>query len=334
MKLSISLFQRKIFLLLLGVFVVITCQAYAYRFVVYGDSRGEKGTPVIFNREILGAINAKISQLSPRPKFVFFLGDCVSPGWAPGYVHNNLVDWYRFMRGTLGKIPYYTVVGNNDLYGNTGWTEFPLQAQFQTIFRKLPSNGPPHYKRLAYTFEYGNGNEKTLFVVLDSFGFYKKEGLLNNFDNGVDREQLDWFAKRARTTTARYKFVLSHGPAFSIEGWPVGSSILRVWDLMCQNRFDGLFCAHEHIFSRWNITKNVYPRAHHLMTQTIVGSAGSPLDDISLVKVDFHQAHIYRGYTFVVVDVHEGKMVQKAYALVAGTAGYTLHLIDKYTRKK
>ena len=69
------------------------------------------------------------------------------------------------------------------------------------------------------------------------------------------------------------------------------------------------------------------------MIQTIVGSAGSPLDDISLVKVDFHKAHIYRGYTFVVVDVHEDKMVQKSYALIPKNAGYTTRLIDKFERK-
>ena len=50
------------------------------------------------------------------------------------------------------------------------------------------------------------------------------------------------------------------------------------------------------------------------MFQSIVGSAGSPLDDISLVKVNFKQAHIYRGYAFIVVDIGKNKMVQRSYA--------------------
>lgn len=325
---------KSVFLFFFVIFLLDTPQAYAYRFVVYGDSRSVKGDPSVINREILGAINSKIAHLHPKPEFVFFLGDCVNPGWAHNYVHNNLRDWKEFMRQGLGKIPFYTAVGNNDLYGNTGWTEFPLQTEFQDLFDRLPSNGPHHYKKLAYTIEHGHGKEHSLFVVLDSFSFYPQNGSLVNFDNGVDQEQLDWFEKKARDTKAHYKFVLSHGPAFSIEGWPVHPSILQVWDLMGTNHFDGFYCAHEHIFSRWNITKKVYPQARRTMVQTIVGSAGSPLDDISLVKVDFHEAHIFRGYTFIVVDIEKDTMVQKSYGLVPGDGGYTVRLIDKFVIKK
>jgi hypothetical protein len=323
-----------LFLLFLGFFVVDTPYAHAYRFVVYGDSRATKGDNTIFNRPILGAINSKIAKLHPKPNFAFFLGDCVYPGWATNYVHNNLTDWSRFMKHSLGKIPFYTVIGNNDLYGNTGWTEFPIQTECQHVFDYLPSNGPRHYKKLAYSLEHGQGKESTLFLLLDSFGFYTQNGSLVNFDNGVDQEQIDWFAKKAKNSKAHYKFVLSHGPAFSIEGWPVHPSIREVWKLMDKNHFDGFYSAHEHIFSRWKIPKYEYPQGKHTMTQTIVGSAGSPLDDISLVKVNFHEAHIYRGYTFIVVDIHEHKMVQKSYALVANGTGYSTRLIDKFVIRK
>lgn len=326
--------SKYLFLLFFGLFVVNGPYAYAYRFVVYGDSRATKGESTIFNRPILGAINSKIVRLHPKPDFVFFLGDCVLPGWAPNYVHNNLVDWSQFMKQSLGKIPFYPAIGNNDLYGNTGWTEFPLQTGYQDLFDFLPSNGPHNYKKLVYSLEHGHGKERSLFVVLDSFGFYTKNGSLVNFDNGVDQEQLKWFSKKAKNKKAHYKFVLSHGPTFSIEGWPVDPSMLQVWNLMGKNHFDGFYCAHEHIFSRWNITKKVYPSTKRTMTQTIVGSAGSPLDDISLVKVNFHEAHIYRGYTFIVVDVHRDKMVQRSYALVLNGTGYTTRLIDKFVIKK
>jgi hypothetical protein len=238
------------------------------------------------------------------------------------------------MKQGLGKIPFYTAVGNNDLYGNTGWTEFPLQTEFQNTFDSHPSNGPDNYKKLAYSIEHGKGKESSLFVVLDSFGFYTQNGALTNFDNGVDKEQLRWFAKKAKNSKARYKFVLSHGPAFSIEGWPVDHSIRKAWDLMNKNHFDGFYCAHEHIFSRWDITKKVSSHTKRTMFQTIVGSAGSPLDDISLVKVNFHKAHIYRGFTFIVIDIHEDKMVQRSYALIPKGTGYTTRLIDKFVIHK
>jgi hypothetical protein len=70
------------------------------------------------------------------------------------------------------------------------------------------------------------------------------------------------------------------------------------------------------------------------MFQSIVGSAGSPLDDISLVKVDFKKAHIYRGYAFIVIDVYKNKMVQKSYALIPENGTYTTRLLDKFVIKK
>ena len=326
--------RQSLFALLLGIGLFSTPHAYGYRFVVYGDSRGTGG-PEAFNSTILGEMNAQIADLDPKPEFAFFLGDCVRPGWSANYLHNNLLDWKAFMRKGLGKIPFYTIVGNNDLYGNTGWTEFPLQTEFQKLFHENPSNGPEHYKNLAFTLEHGKGKERTLFIALDSFGFYLKNGALTNFDNGIDEEQLKWVAKKAKESKAHYKFVLSHGPAFSIEGWPVGSSIRRVWDIMGRHHFDGFYCAHEHIFSRWEITKAVYPKARRVMFQNIVGSAGSPFDDISLVKVNFNEAHIYRGYAFTVVDIKEKKMVQRSYALVQrGNGSYTPQLIDKFTVKR
>jgi hypothetical protein len=326
-------FNRIFALFLCSFFFLSTPFAYAYRFVVYGDSRGTDGSPLSFNTQILGAMNAKISRLYPKPKFCFFLGDCVRPSWSRNYVHNNLRDWKRFMKNGLGSIPFYTSVGNNDLYGNTGWTEYPLQTEFQKLFSHHPSNGPEHYKKLAYSLEYGHGKERTLFLMLDSFGFYKQNGSLVNFDNGIDQEQLKWVENKAKKSKARYKFVLSHGPAFSIEGWPVNPSIKQVWNIMDANDFDGFYCAHEHIFSRWDITTDVYP-VNHVMFQSIVGSAGSPLDDISLVKVDFKKAHIYRGYAFIVIDILKDKMVQKSYALIPANGTYNTCLLDKFVIKK
>ena len=70
------------------------------------------------------------------------------------------------------------------------------------------------------------------------------------------------------------------------------------------------------------------------MTQTIVGSAGSPLDDIALVKVDFHEAHIHRNYTYTVVDIHGDTMKQKTYAFFPDSSGGTTKVIDTFVIRK
>lgn len=323
-----------ILLVFCSLFLIDTPKAYAYRFVVYGDSRAAPGDTDPFNHAMLGAINEKIAALHPKPDFAFFLGDCVRPAWATNYVRNNLIAWKQFMKQGLGTIPFYVAIGNNDLYGNSGWTEFPLQTECQSTFDAISSNGPHNYKKLAYSIEHGKGKEHSLFIVLDSFGFYTQNGSLVNFNNGIDQEQLNWFHTKAKNSKANFKFVLSHGPAFSIEGWPVGASIRQVWDIMGHHHFDEFYCAHEHIFSRWNITKTVYPNIERTMPQLIVGSAGSPLDDISLVKVNFQEAHIYRGYTYTVVDIHPHKMVQKSYGVVQNGEEFTTSLIDTLIIKK
>lgn len=320
--------------LLFGAMVVDTPKMYAYRFVVYGDARAAKGDPIVTNYTILGSINRRIANLHPKPKFVLFLGDSVNRGWTANYTHNNLVDWKQFMTQTLRGIPLFLVIGNSEMYGNTGWTEYPLQTEYQRTFDYLPSNGPEHYKKLAYYFEFGKGLERTSFFILDSFGFYQNNGALTNFDNGYDAEQLAWFEKKAKRSDAHYKFALSHGPAFSIEGWPIAPSVHQMWNIMGKNHFDELFCAHEHAYSRWLINKKVYPSAKRSMIQTIVGSAGAPLDSPSLIKVDPHKAHVYIGYVFIVVDVQEHAIIQKTYALIPTAMGHTTRLIDKFKMKR
>jgi hypothetical protein len=322
-----SLFQVTVFSLML--FSAST--AYAYRFVVYADSRAVKGDPALFNREVLGFMNSQISTLTPKPAFALFLGDMVNRAWTTDYTHNNLTDWKAFMKAGLKKIPLYVAIGNTDLYGITGWTEYPLQDQFRQVFNDMPDNGPSQYKQLSYAFEYGKGKKRSLFVVMDAFGFYNAGGAWTNFDNGFDKAQIKWFSKTAKASDATHKFCLSHGPAFSVQGFPVQNSVREIWKQMEKSKFDMFYCGHEHIFSRWTINKAVYPLSTRKMTQTIVGSAGAVPDSASNVKVNPVEAHIYSGYTFVVVDVKDKKIIQRSYAVIPnGSGGFSTKLIDKF----
>jgi hypothetical protein len=104
----------------------------------------------------------------------------------------------------------------------------------------MPDNGPPSYKKLAYSL----AHENTFFVVLDTFGF-KPDGA--NWDNGLDAEQLAWFSGQARGAAQKFKFAFSHGPAFSPEGFAVDDSVKKtMWGIMEGAKFDAYFCGHEH----------------------------------------------------------------------------------------
>lgn len=321
---------------LLLTFLFSCTQAHAsYRFVVYADCRSPKNDPTIFNHQVLGYITSEVAHLSPRPAFVVFMGDMVNRAVDTTYTHNYLNDWKVFMENLLGDIPLYVAVGNSDLYGNTGWTEYPLQAVYQETFDSLPDNGPIDYKKLAYSFEYGTGKERALFVVMDAFGFYKSHGNWENFDNGFDDEQITWFYDVATSSTAPHKFAFSHGPAFSTEGYPVGASVRPVWDIMLAEAFDLFYCGHEHLFTRWMIDRSVYPEASRNLIQTLLGSAGAPLDPISKVKVDPKKAHAHAVYTYAVVDVDGDTVVQRVYAVIPdGVGGFVTQNLDNVILKK
>lgn len=319
--------KLNIFRLLLAIVVLCApANIRSFRCVVYGDCRAVRGDPALFNRPVLSFINSQITTLNPSPEFAIFLGDMVNgaASYPLPYTHNNLTDFKSFMEQTLSGIPFYTVVGNNDLYGGTGWTEYGLQAQYQSIFSNMPDNGPTNYKKLVYSFEYGSGDERSLFVILDGFGFY--DGGAGHFDNGYDAEQIEWFRTQARSSTAPHKFLLTHGPAFSPEGWPVPDSAREMWRIAQDNKFDMFYCAHEHLYSRWNPQPSSQPQ----FIQTITAGAGALIDSPSLIKVNVQQAHILWGFNFVVLDVQHANVIHHAYKVVSNAnSGFVAQNLDK-----
>jgi hypothetical protein len=328
-------------------FVLSVGQAQAFRFVVLADSPQSLDkwpnyhldpkpslTPKAgIDTEVLQYLCEQIKALKPKPDLVFFLGDLVTRACYPdgeGNLHRFIPDWKEIMK-TLPEngIKLYVAVGNRDLYGPEGWPpQKEWEAEFQTFFSDppnydMPDNGPANYKKLAYSFSYDNA----FFVVLDTFGF-KVDG--SNWDNGLDAEQLAWFYNQAQGTDVKFKFVLTHGPAFSPEGFAADSSLREMWQTMEQFKFSAFYCGHEHIFSRWKINQSVDPTIAWSMTQTLSGTAGAYPDDPSSIKKkeNLKPAHIWLGYNFVVVDVSKHEVRQKAYGVTKESGAYKVKKID------
>jgi hypothetical protein len=352
MKLSPGKSTMRLLWLALAIAVLLAAsQAQAFRFVVLADSPQNldkwpnynltpKPTLTVkagMNKELLEYLCAQILALKPKPDMVFFLGDMVTRACYPdgnGNLHRFLPDWKDIMKPLPENgINVYVAVGNRDLYGPGGWPpEKAYEGEFQAYFSEppfdIPDNGPDNYKRLAYSFTHDNA----FFVVLDTFGF-KSDG--TNWDNGLDEEQLNWFSDQARNSDAKFKFVLSHGPAFSPQGWPVHSSMRTMWGIMEEFNFTAYFCGHEHTFSRWLIGKSEDPAITRDMTQTLTGSAGSYPDDPSSFtnKEILKKAHVWAGYNYVVVDVNDRTAIQRAYGVTKETGEYKIKLIDKCVMK-
>lgn len=292
-------------------------QVFAFRFVVYGDSRSSTINPP-FNSAVLGYINSQITSLNPEVDFVIFTGDSVRRAKSAG--HSYLHDWHEFMINTLKEIPLYVVVGNSDIYGDTGWTEYDRQVEFQAEFSDMPSNAPSDsYKYLTYSFEYGEGSSRSIFVVLDAF--YVTPDNVIHYDNNIDNTQINWFNQQSSSAT--HKFLLSHGPFFSPEGWPVGNGIRQIWN-NAQN-YDLVFCSHEHIYSRWNL----FPDTLTSGPQILTGTCGAPIDPNDNSHYVNPKAHPYYGYNFSVIDVDGDNVILHTYSVTdQGEGNFSTALLD------
>ncbi|KKR97032.1 MAG: hypothetical protein UU47_C0003G0019 [candidate division TM6 bacterium GW2011_GWE2_41_16] len=320
-----------------------TSQLQAFRFVVYSDCRAPKADwdtkpfPAnLFNIPVLGFINGYIAGLYPKPSFAIFMGDLINRAFpkADPSVTSNLEYWKTWMTQSLGDIKLYVGIGNSDLYGTTWWTELPLQEEFAQTFSDMPDNGPQtpvDFRHLTYSFEHGEGTEKSLFVVLDSFGIYGTEpGAIhcdNDFDPvGYDDEQINWFAQQTQSSSAKHKFVLAHGPAFSALGYPVGANVRRIWNIAVAHHFDTFFCAHEHIYLRSNISNTTTTAIDNVLVQQLTGDAGALPDNPA--RYNNPNPRIYFGYNFVVVDVDGNNITQHAYKVVPNGNSFSVELLD------
>lgn len=283
-----------------------------FRFVVYADSRGGWTQGQEINTAALNYINNQIVNLNPKPDLVFFLGDMATVAYDAN-LHRLLPDWKNLMEAdgfsfggpSPGKIPLYVAIGNHELYDNNGNWQASLQGEYQAFFPEMPSNGPAAYDKLAFAVEFGN----SFFIVLDTFGF--KSGNVN-WDNGIDELQYWWFYAMALQSQAKHKFVLSHGPAYSTEGWPPGNPTTRdmLWQTMKSLHFDMYLCGHEHLYARW--------KPDNSLLQIISGSAGATPDDPKLIlpiSKSIYPIKAVWDYIFTVVDVKGDQFTAQTYAV-------------------
>ncbi|RJR41918.1 MAG: hypothetical protein C4567_08140 [Deltaproteobacteria bacterium] len=328
--------------LLIAALLSVASQAYAFRFVVMADSPDNETNKGGLNLACLEYLRGQILELNPRPDMVFFLGDLVTKAYQdladppdPAKRHYYIPDWKAAMAPLAqAGVKIYVSIGNRDLYPSKGWPPSKeMEQKFQEDFSDppyfdMPDNGSPNYKKLAYSV----AHENAFFVVLDTFGF-KPDGA--NYDNGLDAEQLAWFSGQARGATQKFKFAFSHGPAFSPEGFAVGDSVKKtMWGIMEGAQFDAYFCGHEHIYSRWAITRATAPWITRRITQVLTGAGGALPDQIFKVKQDRRKVHAFSLYNYVVGDVNENDAQFQAVGVDWNAGNYTARIIDRFALQK
>lgn len=321
-------------------FALASCKQLAsddpveYSFVVVGGCRMAKGdtntatNPSTSNIVQLDRTLEDITQLTPKPKYVFFMGDEIF-----GYQRNPdklaamLRAWLAHceaspaMKASITLVP---VLGNHESQEITpdGKRAYPgAEAAWLKVMwpKYIYGDNGPHaggpdsletdQSKLTYSFNYRD----THFVIL------------NTDPAGQDAHvPVHWVENdltQARKDGAKHIFAIGHKPAFGFEGQMglVGENRTPFWAAMEANHAEAMLASHFHVYSRF--------QPHYGKTWMVIsGNGGSPFED------NLRPDQQYFGFTLVSV-LKSGKVIVKSYGrnVPPGPGGYAApDPADKY----
>ena len=214
-----------------------------FSFMVFGDSG--RGDPRQY------ALGRTMNRYAVD--FVLHVGDLVyGPKTLPEYSRS----FFEPYRELLAKSAFYPVLGNHDFDTNDG--EF-MCRQFD-----LPLNGP---ERIApehcYWFDYGDAR----IVAIDS----------NTPEPMLYRKVRPWLRSVFRDSTARWRIVYFHHPAFTGEVYLPDLRIQRtLMPSMEKSGVDLVFSGHAHLYERTMPLRQGTPHPDGVVYIT-TGAGGSGL---------------------------------------------------------
>lgn len=188
------------------------------------------------------------------PEFVVVAGDLVMGRWSMSKDHLWKMAgiyypaWMRRMEAA--GLEYYAAVGDHEM-GDDPWP--PAKAMLIPDYRRafeellrMPSNGPPSFRRRAYSVRH----ENLLLLVVDVFETDRDGGMRI----GVTGEQLDWVERTLKEHhDADHVVLVGHTPILS--GWRARSSSrlslpggaeAPVWKLAAEYGVDLYLCGEIH----------------------------------------------------------------------------------------
>jgi len=297
-----------------------------FSFIVLGDSRGEDYSWIAgekLNKKFLQFFATDIIN-KHNPDFVVFIGDCCTNAHTVTG-HENLKDWKEYMQPIYQKgTPLYMSKGNHELYNWCAAFREKFQEEFtDTFFTDQPDNGPDGYKKLCYSFTWGN----SFFIVFDTFYCWKAPWWhINDYHyyGNIDDPQLNWIKEQNKTDEAKnatHRFILSHAPAYGTEGEQVFDKMKKLWQEIDDNNYDLYFGAHEHLYSRKTIDSSIGSTYKNKIPQIIAGAAGAPVDPKWRVKVDMGKWKIHLCYHYVLVEVSGDSVSTKAFKVYKDSSG-------------
>lgn len=170
-----------------------------------------------------GKLLDKAYEHRPDAAFYVIAGDLVDRG----KFRNDWDEFFAASAGLFDRRPVVPSLGNHD-YAK----EFDPRM-YHEIFA-LPENGPDTIpKERAYTLRYSNAE----FFVLDS-----------NLDPA---SQAPWLEEQLAKSTATWKFLVFHHPAYSSKKNRENPEVLEIWGALCDKyKVDMALQGHDHAYLR------------------------------------------------------------------------------------
>lgn len=218
-----------------------------YSFAVFGDSGEASRAQYLIASRIVSA----------GPDFIVHTGDLVYPDGRRSRYGARFFEPYKEL---LARIPFWPSLGNHDV------SKENQDTAYRPVF-ELPQNGPADQPAEDnYWFDYGNAR----FAVLNS---------------NLDEPQLansiaPWLERTMSDTTARWKFVVFHHPAYTSGKYPPTERIVNaIVPVMERSGVDMVFSGHDHMYERTVPLRGGQPSdtAAGGITYIVSGAGGAPL---------------------------------------------------------
>jgi acid phosphatase type 7 len=273
------------------------------------QTASKPGTPyafaVISDTQTNWKVAEKVARFAwaQRPNFLLHPGDLVEDG-------KNKSHWSRqffpAMRPLISRVPFYPVLGNHE-----------RNAHYYYKYMSLPS--PEYY----YDFQYGNAH----FFMIDS-----------NKRVHPASEQYKWLENKLKASTATWKFVCHHHPAYSSDENDYGNlwkgkstrgdrRIRRLTRLYDRYSVDIVWNGHIHSYERtWPVYKGRVVDTGRGTIYMITGGGGGGLESPGPTR-PFFQNNVRRGHHYCMIAVNGSTLEFKAFDIEG-------RLFDTMTIKK
>ena len=285
-------------------------QGQPWKFLIFGDTRGDDDLSSPVNTEILTELVRETTN--QRPAFVLVPGDLVLQGDLAAFQ-----SWSNIMAPVYqAGIGVYPIRGNHDCDNDP--------AAFRTCFGpSLPTNGPAGEIGLTYAVSCSN----VLVLALDQY---------------VTPRQVNtnWIMAVLATNDCLHVFAMGHEPAFKVYHDDcldyVPGARDAFWNILSNAASRVYITGHDHFYDHLRADDGDGDPSNDIH-QLIVGTGGAPLypdGDYDGVNGGWTPTRIYHeeqyGYVVVVIDgptatfIWHHRTGTNAYAATSEVFSYTL----------